>query len=129
MSSLNDPILYISGPPVFHLPPQLRVKEEVEIVLEEPIIEEESTSIYEIKNNTMSVINSAIFEKLKFLSKPFQRKVYRPLSFHMADGSIIQGEVQEVTEDQVILSINGESIETYPIHQVKKIFWRGSILK
>lgn len=128
MSSLNDPILYISGPPVFHLPPQLRVKEEVEIVLEEPIIEEESTSIYEIKN-TMSAKTVAIYEKLKFLSKPFQRKVYRPLSFHMDDGSIIQGEVQEVTEDQVILSINGESIETYPIHQVKKIFWRGSILK
>ncbi|MCM3358951.1 MULTISPECIES: hypothetical protein [unclassified Psychrobacillus] len=128
MSSLNDPILYISGPPVFHLPPQIRSKEEVEIVVDETIIEEESTSIYEIKN-TMSAKNNAIFEKLKFLSKPFQRKVYRPLSFHMADGSIIQGEVQEVTDEQVIFSINGESIETYPVHQVKKIFWRGSILK
>ena len=128
MSSLNDPILYISGPPVFHLPPQIRSKEEVEIVVDETIIEEESTSIYEIKN-TMSAKNNAIFEKLKFLSKPFQRKVYRPLSFHMADGSIIQGEVQEVTDEQVIFSINGESLETYHVHQVKKIFWRGSILK
>lgn len=128
MSALNDPILYISGPPVFHLPPQLRTKEEVEIVVDETIIEEESTSIYEIKN-TLSAKNSAIYEKLKFLSKPFQRKVYRPLSFHMVDGSIIQGEVQEVTDEQVIFSINDESIETYPVHQVKKIFWRGSILK
>ncbi|WP_342566905.1 hypothetical protein MKY09_13890 [Psychrobacillus sp. FSL K6-4046] len=128
MSSLNDPILYISGPPVFHLPPQLRAREEVEIVVDETIIEEESTSIYEIKN-TVSTKNSAIFEKLKFLAKPFQRKVYRPLSFHMADGSIIQGEVQEVTDEQVIFSINDESLETYPVHQVKKIFWRGSILK
>ena len=128
MSALNDPILYISGPPVFHLPPQLRIKEEVETAVDETIIEEESTSIYEIKN-TLSPKNSAIYEKLKFLSKPFQRKVYRPLSFHMVDGSIIQGEVQEVTDEEVIFSINDESIETYPIHQVKKIFWRGIILK
>lgn len=128
MSSLNDPILYISGPPVFHLPPQFRAKEKVEIVIDETIIEEESTSIYEMKNK-MSAKNNAVFEKLKFLSKPFQRKAYRPLSFHMVDGSIIQGEVQEVTDDQVIISINGESLETYPIHQVNKIFWRGSILK
>ena len=128
MSSLNDPILYISGPPVFHLPPQERIKVEIETVIEETIIEEESTSIYEIKN-TIPEKSIAIYEKLKFLARPFQRKVYRPLSFHMADGSVIQGEVQEVTEDQVILSINGESLATYPVHQVKKIFWRGSILK
>ncbi|MEK4522829.1 hypothetical protein MKX96_14490 [Psychrobacillus sp. FSL W7-1493] len=128
MSSLNDPILYISGPPVFHLPPQIRAKEEVEIVVDETIIEEESTSIYEMKNK-ISEKNIAVFEKLKFLSKPFQRKVYRPLSFHMVDGSIIQGEVQEVTDDQVIICTNGENLENYPIHQVNKIFWRGSILK
>lgn len=117
----NDPLLFIKGPPVFHLPPGIKV----EIQMEE---QEESTSIYEIRSS-MTEKTIAILEKLKFLSKPFQRKVYRPLVFHLEDGALLQGEVDSVDNETVTFSIGAGELMTYKIHQVKRIVWRGVEMK
>ncbi|WP_144509477.1 hypothetical protein [Bacillus sp. FJAT-22090] len=122
MSYNNDPLLFIKGPPVFHLPPGVRV----EIQMEEE--QDESTSIYEIRSS-MTEKTIAILDKLKFLSKPFQRKVYRPLVFHLEDGALIQGEVDSVDDEQVTFSIGAGELMTYKIDQVKRIVWRGVEMK
>ena len=69
MNSFNDPLLFIKGPPVFHLPPNERIEAPYELL-------DGSTSIYEIQKS-YSTKTLAIKDKLKFLEKPFQRKVYQ----------------------------------------------------
>lgn len=75
MNAFNDPLIFIKGPPVFHLPPKERFEAPYELL-------DESTSIYEIQKS-YSTKTLAIIDKLNFLAKPFQRKVYRPLIFHL----------------------------------------------
>ena len=121
MNAFNDPLLFIKGPPVFHLPPNTRVEVPYEL-------QDESTSIYEIQKS-YSTKTLAIIDKLNFLVKPFQRKVYRPLIFHLKGGVSVQGEVEKVEEDVVTLLVGTEELMTYPVEEIEKIVWRGSILK
>ncbi|TQR20207.1 hypothetical protein [Psychrobacillus vulpis] len=125
MNSFNDPLLYIKGPPVFHLPPNY--KRDVEIDVQEKE-REESTSIYEIRSN-MSNKTIAILEKLNFLVKPFQRKVYRPLVFHIEGGIHVPGEVEKVDDEFVTFLVGPEEKITYRVDQVEKIVWRGVEMK
>ncbi|MFF2752261.1 hypothetical protein ACFVR1_00715 [Psychrobacillus sp. NPDC058041] len=137
MNSFNDPLLYIKGPPVFHLYPiqsNIQMEAVMNVGLEVPAMEvpkevqEESTSIYEIRSS-MSKKTLAILEKLIFLAKPFQRRAYRPLVFHLAGGIYLQGEVEKVDDEFVTFAVgSGESI-TYRVDQVDKIVWRGTEMK
>ena len=134
MNAYNDPLIYIKGPPVFHLPRRERldfqmeeqVKEEIEE--KEEIEQDESTSIYEIRKS-MSDKTIVILEKLRFLAKPFQRKVYRPLVFHFEDGSLLQGEVEKVDDEQVTFLVGAGELMTYRVDQVERIIWRGVEMK
>lgn len=121
MNSFNDPLLFIKGPPVFHLPPNERAVIPYELL-------DESTSIYEIQKS-YSTKTLAIIDKLKFLAKPFQRKVYQPLIFHLKGGVTVLGEVERVEESQVTLLVGKEELMTVPLEEIEKIMWRGSILK
>ncbi|MFJ7825177.1 hypothetical protein [Psychrobacillus sp. NPDC096623] len=120
MHSFNDPLLFIKGPPVFHLPPKERMEAPNELL-------DESTSIYEIQKS-FSTKTLAIIDKLHFLAKPFQRKVYRPLVFHLKSGVSVQGEVDKVEDDTVTLLVGTEELK-YPVEEIERIVWRGSILK
>lgn len=128
VSIYNDPLIYIQGPPVFHLPPREKLEIEMEEQVKEEIEQDESTSIYELRTS-MTDKTLAILEKLKFLSKPFQRKVYRPLVFHLNDGSLIQGEVEKVENEVVTFSVGAGELMKYRVEQVERIIWRGVEMK
>lgn len=146
MSTFNDPLLFIQGPPVFHLPPNYKVEKQVEEPPEEiqeaiqvelklddqmelpKEVLEESTSIYELRSS-ISAKTQAILDKLKFLSKPFQRKAYRPLVFHIEGGVYIQGEVENVNDEFVTFIVGAGEKLTYRIEQIEKIVWRGAEMK
>ena len=126
VKSFNDPLLYIKGPPVFHLPPSVKTF----IPTEVGSIEDESTSIYEMKSTApVQDDSSPMVEQLRFLSMPFQRKVYRPLVFHIEGGLMIQGEVEHIDQRQVTIKNKAGETMVYPVDEIKKITWRGSILK
>ncbi|MFJ7970525.1 hypothetical protein [Psychrobacillus sp. NPDC096389] len=128
MSVYNDPLIYIQGPPVFHLPPREKLETEMEEQVKEEIEQDESTSIYELRTS-MSDKTLAILEKLRFLSKPFQRKVYRPLVFHLNDGSLLQGEVEKVENEVVTFSVGAGELMKYRVEQIERIIWRGVEMK
>ncbi|MFJ8066485.1 hypothetical protein ACIQYS_17950 [Psychrobacillus sp. NPDC096426] len=128
MNAYNDPLIYIKGPPVFHLPPREKMDIQMVEQVKEEIEQEESTSIYELRTS-MTDKTIAKLEKLKFLAKPFQRKVYRPLVFHFADGSLLQGEVEKVDGGLVTFSVGAGELMTYRIDQVERIIWRGVEMK
>lgn len=125
MNSFNDPLLFINGPPVFHF---YRAEQVEQVEQVEKIEQDESTSIYE-RPYIMSEKTVALLQKLYFLAKPFQRKVYRPLVFHLEDGVQIQGEIEKVDEEYVTFLIGTGEVITYRVDQVAKIFWRGSLMK
>lgn len=125
VNSFNDPLIFITGPPVFHLPPGERIEVPLEVPFE---VLDESTSIYEMRNY-MSAKTIALVEKMKFLAKPFQRKAYRPLVFHLEDGVLLQGEVEKVDDEHVTFFLGAGELITYRVDQVQKIVWRGSIMK
>ncbi len=127
MNSFNDPLLFINGPPVFHLPKKER-KFEIEEMVHQ-VLQDESTSIYEKPSTNSGEYSPGLLEKLYFLSKPFQRKVYRPLVFHLENGVHLQGEVETVNNDQVTFLVASDEHVTYPVNQVEKIFWRGNLMK
>lgn len=137
VNSFNDPLLYIKGPPVFHLYPvrsNIQIEAVMEAGLELPPMEvpkevlDESTSIYEIRSS-MSKKTLAILEKLIFLAKPFQRRAYRPLVFHVAGGVYLQGEVEKVDDEFVTFAVGSGETITYRVDQVEKIVWRGTEMK
>ena len=128
VSVYNDPLIYIQGPPVFHLPPREKLEIEMEEQVKEEIEQDDSTSIYELRTS-MTDKTLAILEKLKFLSKPFQRKVYRPLVFHLNDGSLLQGEVEKVENEVVTFSVGAGELMKYRVDQVERIIWRGVEMK
>lgn len=128
VSVYNDPLIYIQGPPVFHLPPREKLEIEMEEQVKEEIEQDESTSIYELRTS-MTDKTLAILEKLRFLSKPFQRKVYRPLVFHLNDGSLLQGEVEKVENEVVTFSVGAGELMKYRVEQVERIIWRGVEMK
>ncbi|WP_391208173.1 hypothetical protein [Psychrobacillus sp. L4] len=132
MNSFNDPLLYIKGPPVFHLYPIrsiIQMETEMEVTMDVPKeVQDESTSIYEIRTS-MSKKTLAILEKLTFLAKPFQRRAYRPLVFHVAGGVYLQGEVEKVDDEFVTFLVGSDETITYPVDQVEKIVWRGTEMK
>ena len=102
---------------------------EEQVIKQEPErVEEESTSIYELRTS-MTDKTIAILEKLKFLAKPFQRKVYRPLVFHFEDGSFLQGEVEKVEDELVTFFVGAGELMTYRVDQVERIIWRGVEMK
>lgn len=129
VNSFNDPLLYIKGPPVFHLPRNVKVEIPLTVQMDVPKeVLDESTSIYEIQSSK-SKKTQAILEKLYFLAKPFQRRVYRPLTFHVEGGVYIQGEVEKVNDEFVTFLVGpGETI-SYRIEAVEKIVWRGVEMK
>lgn len=128
VNAYNDPLIYIQGPPVFHLPPREKLDIQMEEQVKEEIEQDESTSIYELRTS-MTDKTIAIFEKLKFLAKPFQRKAYRPLVFHFEDGSLLQGEVEKVEDETVTFSVGAGELMTYRVDQVERIIWRGVEMK
>ncbi|QFF98258.1 hypothetical protein PB01_05180 [Psychrobacillus glaciei] len=134
MNSFNDPLLYIKGPPVFHLYPigsiiQMKTEMEMEVPMDVPKkVQDESTSIYEIRTS-MSKKTLAILEKLTFLAKPFQRRAYRPLVFYVTGGVYLQGEVEKVDDEFVTFLVGSEETITYRVDQVEKIVWRGTEMK
>lgn len=66
-------------------------------------------------------------ERLKFLSAPFQQKAYQPLQFSLSDGRIIEGIVDRVMQDEVILKSYTGVVYPTKINELVQIKWRGKV--
>jgi hypothetical protein len=101
------------------------------------IYEEESTSVFfpndesvretiDIKPSVRTVshvVNPAIMNKIRYLSRPFQKQAYKPLQF-VLEGEIVKGEIQKVEDD--ILWIETDDVLTeIEIGKIEDVLWRG----
>ncbi|MFC4409480.1 hypothetical protein ACFOZY_03400 [Chungangia koreensis] len=117
----SEPLLFIAGPPIF-----TKTKETAYNSYEE------STSVY-TKPFTPSRDLTPIKQQLQFLDSPFQRHVYRPLTFRLTDGSELLGVVDSLFEDHVVVRLESdtEDSELVEVHlgDLEKIVWQGKVFK
>lgn len=118
----SEPLLFIAGPPIF-----TKVRES-----SEDFTIEESTSVY-TKPFTPSRDLTPIKEQLQFLDSPFQRHVYRPLTFRLVGGEEHLGVVDRLNEDSVVIRLESETEDSEVIEldlgDLEKIIWRGKVFK
>lgn len=136
----NEPLLFVQGPPVFiHM-----------------VIEEESTSVFEMEstpaNQEKTVENTkesalgrsetevektteqfvfhpnTMMKKLQYLATPFPKQAYKPLHF-VLEKEIIKGAIDELHDQNVIIQLDGEKINTFvsiDINDIREVLWRGT---
>ena len=123
--SYKDPLLFVQGPPMF-------VK-----MTKTTVIEEESTSVFypsesperetiEINSSLQTetkVVNPVIENKIRYLSRPFQKQAYNPLQF-VVEGDILKGNILKMEDD--MLWIESDEVTTeIEIAKIDDILWRG----
>ncbi|SEJ60764.1 hypothetical protein SAMN04488127_2263 [Bhargavaea ginsengi] len=122
----GGPLLFVDAPPVYFVsePVYSREAVEEEVLAEEEVVEE-STSVYELPKRPEET--ARLLTQLRFLSRPFQREVYRPIQFRLKDGTVINGEILNLEESKVaVKGINEEKIEMeLSIDDLDAIWWKG----
>ncbi|AOV08442.1 hypothetical protein [Sporosarcina ureilytica] len=127
MTTENEPLLFVAGPPVF-----IRVA----------VTDEESTSVFvqnkedydhgklkevdQEKIEPTAEINPSIYNKIMYLRSGFQRQVYSPLKFIIKDETI-SGKIAKVDGDKVFIDIdqNDDQQVAVEISKIEEILWRG----
>ncbi|MGE7917572.1 hypothetical protein ACQKM9_01310 [Viridibacillus sp. NPDC093762] len=136
----NRPLLFIKAPPAFFIDinsdstpvlvdviEEVVVEDVVEGVVEEVVVEEETEQVESIEPVIEDGEVHRKSERLKFLSAPFQQKAYQPLQFSLSDGRIIEGIVDRVVQDEVILKSYTGVVYPTKINELVEIKWRGRV--
>ncbi|KOO49545.1 hypothetical protein [Viridibacillus arvi] len=129
----NRPLLFIKAPPAFFIDINSDSTPVLVDVIEEIVVEEETEQVESIEpvESLEPVIEDAEVrrkkERLKFLSAPFQQKAYQPLQFSLSDGRIIEGIVDRVMQDEVILKSYTGVVYPTKINELVEIKWRGKV--
>lgn len=122
----GGPLLFVDTPPVYFIsePVYSRKVDEVSQV-EAEAVEEESTSVYELPQRPEET--AKLLAQLRFLSRPFQREVYRPIQFRLRDGTAITGEILKLAEGQIaVKGVSEEQLEMeLSIDELDAIWWKG----
>lgn len=114
MSLETDPLLFVSGPPVYrhHRKPKKWV--------------EESTSIFPERQLEVEVhSDSTMWKRLNYFTSPFAQHVYRPLTFHLKFGEAIQGLVMKLEGESATIRLVDGSIVLIEMNEIVEINWRG----
>ena len=124
--SLPDPLLFVSGPPIY---------------IAVPFIEEESTSIFIkevdeekelVKGLSVEIKETkpAIITKLNRIRTSFGQQIYRPLTFHLDADEKITGNVTKFEGNTIVVEINGDedTIVSIELSEIQDIKWRGKSL-
>lgn len=127
----GGPLLFVDAPPVYFVSEPVYSREAVEdVVVEDEVpaekeVVEESTSVYELPKRPEET--ARLLTQLRFLSRPFQREVYRPIQFRLKDGTVINGEILNLEKSKVaVKGINEEKIEMeLSIDDLDAIWWKG----
>lgn len=123
----NEPLLFVQGPPVY-----------TKILIRD----EESTSIFRFMNDDDSKIveetvqeavapvkmaNPSLVKKVLYLGSPFQRQVYQPLQFVLAEETLT-GTIEKIEGETIVVELHEGTKEfvAIDISHIKEILWRGS---
>ncbi|MEX3621375.1 hypothetical protein [Viridibacillus arvi] len=133
----NRPLLFVKAPPAFFIDINSDSAPVLEDAIEEAFVDdivveetEQVESIEPVESVEPFIEDAEVrrkTERLKFLSAPFQQKAYQPLQFSLSDGRIIEGIVDRVMQDEVILKSYTGVVYPTKINELVQIKWRGKV--
>lgn len=127
----NLPLLFIKAPPAFFIDINNDSTPDTEDAIEEVVVEDVVKEVIEQEKSITPVIEDAEvrrkIERLEFLSQPFQQQAYQPLQFSLSDGRIIDGIVDRVMQDEVLLKSYSGAVYPTKINELVEIKWRGKV--
>ncbi|MGE7622560.1 hypothetical protein ACQKMD_05680 [Viridibacillus sp. NPDC096237] len=127
----NLPLLFIKAPPAFFIDINIDSTPDTEDAIEEVVVENVVKEVTEQEKSITPVIEDAEvrrkIERLEFLSAPFQQQAYQPLQFGLSDGRIIEGIVDRVMQDEVLLKSYSGVVYPTKINELVEIKWRGKV--
>ncbi|ETT87798.1 hypothetical protein MKZ08_18420 [Viridibacillus sp. FSL R5-0477] len=133
----NRPLLFIKAPPAFFIDINSDSTSVVEDAIEDvdvdvdvdvdDVVEESTEQVESIEPVIEDAEIRRKTERLIFLSAPFQQKAYQPLQFSLSDGRIIEGVVDRVMQDEVILKSYTGVVYPTKINELVEIKWRGKV--
>ncbi|QOV10579.1 hypothetical protein [Viridibacillus arvi] len=133
----NRPLLFVKAPPAFFIDINSDSTPVLEDAIEEAFVDgiveaetEQVESIEPVESVEPFIEDAEVrrkTERLKFLSAPFQQKAYQPLQFSLSDGRIIEGIVDRVMQDEVILKSYTGVVYPTKINELVQIKWRGKV--
>ncbi|WP_153731986.1 hypothetical protein [Sporosarcina obsidiansis] len=127
-----------------HVEPLLFIKNPVIVkYLYTPVIEEESTSVFEMESSKeveriidssvlqvkkeeekLVEINPKIQERLDHLNHSFRKELYQPIEI-VTKEKVVRGKIHEVTDGLVLIKEgNEEEFTSIAIHDVTDIRWK-----
>lgn len=119
-------MLFVAAPPAYFVSEPVYSREVAEDeVLEETDGQEESTSVYELPKRPEET--ARLLKQLRFLSRPFQREVYRPIQFRLKDGSEVIGEIEQLEDGRLFIreQIEDEQQRELSVEELEAIWWKG----
>ena len=130
VSLVNDPLLFVQGPPVYrHVRQVSKWQEESTSIYPEPVVKEVEPDVKKIEPDVKKVeTNVLMWKRLRFLTSDFAKHVYRPLCFHLHAGEKVCGVVDELHPESVHIKSQEGVITALEIQEIEEIWWGGKIL-
>ncbi|MFC7365381.1 MULTISPECIES: hypothetical protein [Bhargavaea] len=121
----GGPLLFVDAPPAYFVSEPVYSREAVAEAEVEVDGEEESTSVYELPKRPEET--ARLLTQLRFLSRPFQREVYRPIQFRLKDGSEVIGEIEQLEDGRLFIKeqIEDEQQRELSVDELEAIWWKG----
>lgn len=131
----ESPTPFYQSSPAFFIDINSDSTSVVEDAIEEVVVDVDVDDVVEESTEQVESIEPVIedaeirrkTERLIFLSAPFQQKAYQPLQFSLSDGRIIEGVVDRVMQDEVILKSYTGVVYPTKINELVEIKWRGKV--
>ncbi|EMR05216.1 hypothetical protein C772_02792 [Bhargavaea cecembensis DSE10] len=122
----GGPLLFVNAPPAYFVTEPVYSREAVEGEVQEAADgDEESTSVYELPKRPEET--ARLLTQLRFLSRPFQREVYRPIQFRLKNGTEVTGEIEQLEDGRLFIreQIEDEQHRELSVDELEAIWWKG----
>ncbi|SDE29064.1 hypothetical protein SAMN04488126_10669 [Bhargavaea beijingensis] len=118
------PLLFVDAPPVYFVTEPIYSRETTDEEAQSGG-EDESTSVYELPKRPEET--AKLLTQLRFLCRPFQREVYRPIQFRLKDGTVVNGEILNLEKSRfAVKGTSEEKIEMeISVDELDAIWWKG----
>lgn len=119
----EEPLLFIQNPVIRKFIYTPVVEEESTSIFEMENVREEEPSISEeVKEEQPSVMDPTIQHRLEFLNHPFRREIYQPIEI-VTEAKVFKGKIHEM-KDGLLLMKENEELTSVEIRDIQEIKWK-----
>ena len=120
----EEPLLFIQNPVIrkFIYKPMIVEEESTSIFEMENVREEAPAVIEEVKEEQSSVTELNIQHRLDYLNHPFRKELYQPIEI-VTEAKVVKGKIHEI-QDGLLLIKENEELTSVAIRDIQEIKWK-----